>query len=195
MVQQRHQHVAGEHGELVMEVIDPRRGLLRVGRAPDGVQHRRQRLQGAQVHLLQNQAQAQTLQGVPNLQQRADLVSAQRAPVIAHDGDEGLHAALPAVVADVDALPGNDVHEAELLQFDEAGGDDRARHAHLQGELPGGRKLLPDGKLSGENHMLDLLHEKIRQRGGGNLCITHGKTSRMYLVIPIATRTSLWSPC
>ena len=137
------------------------RRLVRVSRVFDAVKNWRQLFKLRQIVLFQHKAQAQALHRLPRLKQGLDLVLAHGSAVVAHYRDQGLYASLASVIADKNTLTGLYLHKAQLFKLNEPRRYDRAAHAHFQGELTGRRKLLPDGKLAREYHILYLLNKKI----------------------------------
>ena len=174
MVQQGQQHIARQHRQLMVEAENPLRGFVRIPGFPDGLQQGGKAFHLLIAAFLQHQLQAQQLQRLPHLQQSLHLAPAQGAAVIAHDGHQGLHGAPAAIVADIDPLTGFDLHEAQLLQLHQPGRDHRSGDPHPQAQLPGRRQLLPYRQLAGEDHILDLLHEQIRQGKGLDPGKAHG---------------------
>ena len=174
MVQQRHEHVARQHCQLVVEAEDVLRRLIVVPRGADALKNRRKRLQPRRVCAFHHKAHTHALHRVPRLQQRAHLIFPQGAPVIAHDGHQRFHRAAAAVIAHINALPRLDLYKAQLFKLHQSGCHHRARHAHLSRKLPRRRQLLAYGKLAGEYHVFYLLYEKIRHRQRCDLAEAHG---------------------
>ena len=174
MVQQGQQHIARQHRQLMMEAENPLRRFFIIPGFPDGLQHGGKAFQLLIAAFGQHQLQAQQLQRFPYLQQGLHLAAAQSAAVIAHDGHQRFHRTPAAVVADIDPLAGANLYKAQLLQLHQSGGDHRPGNPHPQAQLPGGRQLLPHRQLAGEDHILDLLHEQVRQGKGLNPGKAHG---------------------
>ena len=87
----------------------------------------------------------QVLQGPAHLQDGTDLVVAQHAAGIFHNGDQGAQVALAAVIRHKGALPGPHLQKALLGQLRDAPVHHRPAHLHLPGQLPLRRQLGPHG--------------------------------------------------
>ena len=161
-----------------MEKENVLRGLVAVARGADALQNRRERFERCGVRALDDETHAHTLHRVARFEQGAHLVLAQRAAVVAHDRHERFHRAAPPVIADVHALPGFDLHKAELFELYQPRRYDGARNAHLRRQLTRRGQLFAEGKLAGEDHVFDLLHEKIGQRKRGDLAVAHSRFLR-----------------
>ena len=106
---QGQQGVARLHGQLMLEGKGRLRRMAVVPGLPDGL---RRPEQGSNVLLRgagDDPRRRQLVQGVPDLQNGADLLVAQAAPVIGHNGFQGVQGPGPAIVRDEGAHPGPDL--------------------------------------------------------------------------------------
>ena len=162
-----------------------RLGALLVGFCVlDCVQHGRKPIELVLRGALDHQLHAQALVRAAHLYERAHLIVAHDTAVIVQQRRERIERTSLAVIADVHALTRHDLHEAHLLQFDQASRDHRPAHAHARAQLPRRRQLVAGHQFPGNDHALDLLHELIRERDRLDPVKSHRSTPKMYLVLP-----------
>ena len=164
VIQQRQKGVARQHAQRMVKP-ERRLGALFIRFAAlDRVEQRRKAVELLLRGALDNKLYAQALIGAAHLQQGAHLVVAHDAAVVVQKRRERVERAALAVIADINALPRDDLHKAHFFKLDQTSRDHRTAHAHARTHLARRRQLVAGNKLPGNDHCLDLLHELIRER-------------------------------
>ena len=188
VIQQRQKRIARQNAQRMVE-LKRRLGALLVGFCVlDCVQHGRELVKLGLRGALDHQLHAQALVRAAHLYERAHLIVAHDTAVIIQQRRKRIERAGLAVIADVHALARHDLHEAHLLQLDQAGRDHRPAHAHARAQLPRRRQLVARHQFPGNDHALDLMNKLIRERDRLDLVKSHRSTPKMYLVLPSAFR-------
>ena len=163
VIQQRQKCVARQHAQRMVELKRRLSALLICPSALDRIEQRRKPIELLLRGALDHKLHAQAFVGAAHLQQGAHLIVAHDAAVIVQKRRERVERAALAVIADVDALPRDDLHKPHFFKLDQSGRDHRTAHAHARAHLARRRQLVTGNKLPGNDHGLDLLHELIRE--------------------------------
>ena len=129
------------------------------------------------------------LKPLADFQNGADLLPAEHAAVVAHDGDQRIHIAVAAVIRHKSTLAGMHFQKALPGKLCKPAVDHGAADVHLFRKLPFRRQAGAFGQFFGEDHALKLLDEKLLQAGGVQFLKFHGfLRSSKVLDIPQATK-------
>ena len=138
---QRHQRVPREHRELMLE---GKRRLRRAAVVPGAADRLRRLRQAADLlvrRVLNDLRHGELIQRVAHLEDGADLLVAQAAAVIRHDGLQRIQRPRAAIVRHERPHARTHLQKAAVLQLRDAAVDDGAAHAHRLRQLPPERQL------------------------------------------------------